>query len=637
MRRWTEEGMVEHFGSLIALVVFQAAITMTALVQSQGLQFYKCTDYETVEAAADTVTSVGAVNPWLVVNLLIAAGCTAAVWLLVKQWNREKLSRLGLPLLLILTIALAAQTISFAAGYCILHGEEMVGLWNRQSKAGIGVSLLLLALSGFGLFRYRERRVYELFPLIQVLAGGAMLAGACLQNFFFCRLHAAPSTLVQSGWHTETRSITTPLLIGMTLLIALELVAALLAYRYRLERVEQLTVPLALLLTVGILYQTFASASGRGLLRHLIFLLLGIGVMLVTMALGTRYADERTVAVLLWAWFGLEALNLVTGVVFQVNGSGSWLLGGSLQPGELTKLMIVVVTGMASHQISSNLKFRRMYFALLFASAAILVIVGDSGNAMIVGAVALYALTFYAWEYVVTAVVASGLLGLFALLLSAVVEVNALEHLKSRITIAFHALDSDVTDQLCRSLLSVMRGGLAGTGVPADGAYRFTLFNYAANTDLVFTGVIAVFGAMMGVVLLAAYCVMLRSCIRSERCYRSRTEYIIASTGGFFLAVQAFFHILGCLNIFPFSGVTLPFLSAGGSSICTNFALVGFLLTSYLPDGAAQRISRHLNALPKALAERLGQLGGVQRLEGYMQQARQWVEQKRNSEKERVE
>jgi len=276
----------------------------------------------------------------------------------------------------------------------------------------------------------------------------------------------------------------------------------------------------------------------------------------------------------------------------EVNGAKLWLhvAGQSFQPAEVAKILIVVFLAayLAEHREVLTVSTKRSMgvwlpsarhlgpLLLMWAlSLVLLVSEKDLGTSL------LFFGTFLIMLYVATGqpgYVASGLV-LFGI--GATGAYVAFSHVQDRIAIWLTPF-ADPTGkgyQLVQSLFALAAGGLSGAGI---GKGLPTRIPYAA-TDFIFTAIAEELGLLGAAALIAAYLVL---CLRGlAAATRARSDMASLVSIGLVttLGLQVFVIVGGVTRLIPLTGITLPFVSYGGSSILANFILLGLLLRASEP------------------------------------------------------
>lgn len=317
--------------------------------------------------------------------------------------------------------------------------------------------------------------------------------------------------------------------------------------------------------------------------RHIAFFLPALAVMIATSFLTPRQARRAALIVLA---ISLVLMLAVLFVGVENNGSRRWLnIGGfSLQPSEFMKPAFVVICAWLFAENSRRTDIPGNVFALILLAivVALLVAEPDFGQTMLV-AVAWGALFFMAglpWFWIV-ALGLAGIGGIFA-------AYTFLPHVAGRID-RFLAPHTGDTFQVDTAMDSIMSGGWLGRG-PGEGTVKRILPD--AHTDFIFAVAAEEFGIIIciALVLVFAFVVIrgLGNSLRSEEAF-SR----LAAAGLVVLfGVQAVINMGVNLSILPAKGMTLPFISYGGSSMIAVAFGMGLILALTRRRPEPQRVSR---------------------------------------------
>ena len=306
-----------------------------------------------------------------------------------------------------------------------------------------------------------------------------------------------------------------------------------------------------------------------------------------------RYLFGVAAVVLLF----LPALPLVGE---RVNGVRLWVDVGPLQfqPGELAKIFLVVFLAgylREKREVLAQGRLKDFGPLLVIWGAAMLVIVqsADLGSALLNFGI------FLAMIYVATGralYVAVGI-GLFAG--GATLLYQALDRVQERVTIWLHpwtdervycALNGELefrqdcaSYQLVKSLYSIANGGFGGTGL-GEGTFRSpdgAELIPALRTDFIYAAIAQEIGLIGAAALLLLFMLFVVRGMRISLRADDGFSKLLAAGLTFGLALQTFIILGGVLRIVPLTGITLPFVSYGGSSIVANFLLLaGLLLVS---------------------------------------------------------
>jgi cell division protein FtsW (lipid II flippase) len=300
----------------------------------------------------------------------------------------------------------------------------------------------------------------------------------------------------------------------------------------------------------------------------------------------------------------LLALPALPGIGETVNGARLWIRVGSIQfqPGEVAKILLIVfLAGYLREKRETLAQGRLKDFGplLLIWGAAMLVLVetNDLGSAL------LYFGIFLALLHVATARLSFAALGGVLFLGGASVVYKAVSHVQERVTIWLHpwtehavycpqtgglALRQDCSSyQLVKSLYSIGNGGFGGTGL---GKGTFVTFSEkgteipiipSLNTDFIYSALAQELGLIGVAGLLLVYMVFVVRGMRIALLAQDGFSKLLAVGLTFGFALQTFIIVGGVLRLIPLTGITLPFVSYGGSSVVANFVLLaGLMLAS---------------------------------------------------------
>jgi cell division protein FtsW len=129
--------------------------------------------------------------------------------------------------------------------------------------------------------------------------------------------------------------------------------------------------------------------------------------------------------------------------------------------------------------------------------------------------------------------------------------------------------------QVVQSLMAIANGGIFGQGI-GQGAPTYIP---VVHSDFVFSALAEEWGLLGVIVLLGGFAILFLRGMRVATLHQSRPFYALLAVGlTASLGVQTLLILSGVLKLFPLTGVTLPFLSYGGSSLVMSFIMVGILL-----------------------------------------------------------
>ena len=313
---------------------------------------------------------------------------------------------------------------------------------------------------------------------------------------------------------------------------------------------------------------------------------LGVAVMASSALAGRSYPRLR--AYKYTAALAAVTLLVATGLFgTTINGARLWftLAGHTVQTTELMKLFLVIflagyLADEANVLASPRLRFGgRTYTALPYLVPlllTLLVAVGALALLRDLGFIALLLLTVIGSLYVATGRRRFVVGGVALLVLTGVAGYLTFGHVHARIDVWLHPYDdaSGAGYQTVQSIYAIQAGGVTGEGLGLGQSDAIP----AASTDYVFSAIAEELGlaGATGIVLL--YVVLLFAGLRIATDARDDYGRLLAASIALLIAIQAAVIIAGNLRLIPTTGITLPFVSYGGSSLLINFALVGLLL-----------------------------------------------------------
>jgi cell division protein FtsW (lipid II flippase) len=329
-----------------------------------------------------------------------------------------------------------------------------------------------------------------------------------------------------------------------------------------------------------------------------------IGVALFALALFGLRRDYRVLEQYKYL-FGISAIVLLflprlPGLGTTVNGARLWVHIGTFtfQPGELAKICLIVF-------LAAYLREKREVLAqgrakdvgpLLVIWGGTMLVLASSND---LGMGLLYFGIFLAMLYIATARLSFMLVGVVLFAVGGVGAYEKIGHVHERVTIWLHpwttqkvfcpstgglALRQDCESyQLVKSLYSIGNGGFGGAGLgkgtftTADG---HALIPYV-NSDFIYSALAQELGLIGVAALLLVFMLFVARGMKIALQADDGFSKLLAAGLTFGFAFQTFIIVGGVLRIIPLTGITLPFVSYGGSSIVANFVLLaGLLLVS---------------------------------------------------------
>ncbi|PPB48832.1 cell division protein [Arthrobacter pityocampae] len=276
----------------------------------------------------------------------------------------------------------------------------------------------------------------------------------------------------------------------------------------------------------------------------------------------------------------------------EINGARIWIsVGiGTFQPGEIAKITLAIFFAgylstnrdlilLAGKKIGP-LQFPR-FRDLAPMAAAWLVSIGVLIFQRDLGSSILFFGLFMVMIYVATSRVSWVLIGLAMIGVGIFVALELFSHVALRFDSWLNAFSPDVYDrvpggshQVVQGLFGLANGGLAGTGL---GAGRPDLVTYA-NSDMIIAALGEELGLIGVVAVVMLYVLLVSRGIRAALGTKDGFGKLLACGLSFTIALQCFVVIGGITRLIPLTGLTTPFMSAGGSSLLANWLIVALIL-----------------------------------------------------------
>lgn len=288
----------------------------------------------------------------------------------------------------------------------------------------------------------------------------------------------------------------------------------------------------------------------------------------------------------------LLIMPLIPGLGRVINGARIWIFIGplSFQPGELAKICLALFFAgyLSTHRDLILLAGRKigplqlprvkdlgpMVIAWL-VSIGVLVMQSDLGSSI------LFFGLFMVMIYVATGRISWIVIGLVMVAVAGVFASQTMSHVALRLNSWLNAFDPDVYDQryggsrqIVQGLFGLSSGGLFGTGI---GNGRPDLVPLA-NSDMIITALGEELGLIGLVAIILLFVILISRGIRAGLGSRDSFGKLLAAGLSFTIGLQCFVVMGGVTLMIPLTGLTTPFMSAGGSSLLSNWIIVALLL-----------------------------------------------------------
>lgn len=314
----------------------------------------------------------------------------------------------------------------------------------------------------------------------------------------------------------------------------------------------------------------------------------GLVIFAATIVLLRDYRPlERYRYTIALAGIVLLLLPRVPGLSAQVNGAylGVRLGPISFQPAELAKICMIVF--LASYlrdtrqvmQQKLRLKDLGPLLVIWGTSMVLLVFIRDLGSSL------MFFGGFLALVYVATNRISLVALGLGMFAAGAVFFASTVSHVKDRIAAWQDPFDPELINaqiggsyQIAQSLFAQADGGLFGTGF-GQAVLEPRGILPAAETDLIYALITNELGLFGAAALIGVYLFIVQRGFKTAMLAEDSFSKLLATGLTAVFALQVFVIVGGVTKLIPLTGVTLPFVSYGGSSVIANFILLALLLT----------------------------------------------------------
>ncbi len=284
------------------------------------------------------------------------------------------------------------------------------------------------------------------------------------------------------------------------------------------------------------------------------------------------------------AGVGFLVITLLFGK--EIHGAKNWLFigGHSIQPSELTKVCFVFAGASTMDRIMQkrNLIMFIVYSAVL---CGLLALMNDFGTALI------FFTAFLSIAYMRSGSVGTIALACSALGFAGVIALKIAPHALARFSSWRHIWEDPLGSgfQQTRSLMCIASGGLLGLGA-GNGWMNYM---FACDTDIIFATVSEEWGLLIALMMVVCIVVLALFCLRSASLGRSSFYTIGACTAASILLIQTILNVMGTIDLLPFTGVTFPFVSNGGSSMISAWALLAFVKAADTRQNASFAIRMH--------------------------------------------
>jgi cell division protein FtsW (lipid II flippase) len=296
---------------------------------------------------------------------------------------------------------------------------------------------------------------------------------------------------------------------------------------------------------------------------------------------------------------GITVLPRVPGIGEQVNGAYLDIHIGSVsfQPAELAKVAIVIF--LASYLrdnrqilVTAGRRVMGLTIPPMKQFGPLLIVWGAAMATLLLtrelGTSLMFYGAFLALLYVATGRLSFPLIGLVLFVLGAWFLIGHVSHVHARVLAWEHPFNETLYNkteggsyQLAQSLFAQADGGLLGTGFDRSllrvGTHGASILP-VPESDMIYAVIVNELGLVGAAALLAVYLLFIARGLKTAVLARDSFSKLLATGLSFIIALQVFVIVGGVTRVIPLTGVTLPFVAYGGSSVVMNFVLVALLL-----------------------------------------------------------
>ena len=360
-------------------------------------------------------------------------------------------------------------------------------------------------------------------------------------------------------------------LLAMICLIAIEWIYLIVFYVAMHRRNFELEVIAFFLCGVGI--ATIGSINPDAAFKQLLMILAGviIFVCLVFIMGNVDFCMKMRLYVAIAA-IALLLLNLV--IAKTTNGARNWIeiAGVTLQPSEFVKIAFVFVGSATLEKIQTS-KNIIAFTGFSVACVGALIIIKDFGTALI------FFITFLIIAFMNSGDIKTIILAVVSAVMGGAIVLKYKAYVKTRFAAYRHVWEHYNERggfQQSRVLIGMASGGLLGLGI-GNGYVRNV---YASTTDIIFGVICEEWGYIFAIALVLSFVCIAVSALVNSIASRSTFYSIGAVAAAGLLLFQCALNIFGITDILPLTGVTLPFVSQGGSSMMSCWGLLAFIKAS---------------------------------------------------------
>lgn len=311
-----------------------------------------------------------------------------------------------------------------------------------------------------------------------------------------------------------------------------------------------------------------------------------VAVIVLVVAVVIDYRDIRTASPVLYAGAVVLLIITLTPLGTEINGSQRWILlaGVQLQPAEFAKIGVLLALAALFHEAKGQPRFIHVAAAVMLTAVPALLVFRqpDLGTSIVffwlLGVVCVVA-GVRLWALIVMGVGAIGTV--VAAVQLGVIQSYQISRLTAFLNLDDPTIAQNAAFQTRQSLIAIGSGQFAGRGL-FQGTQTSLSYVPENHTDFIFTVIGEEFGFVGSTVVLALFFVIVWRGLRIALNAKDLFGTVVAAGIVAMLTLQMFVNIGMTVGIMPVTGLPLPFLSYGGTSLIAWYALVGLLLNIHM-------------------------------------------------------
>lgn len=307
--------------------------------------------------------------------------------------------------------------------------------------------------------------------------------------------------------------------------------------------------------------------------KQLIFYIIGIFIFFMTYAILKLPIKWENLTVF---YFGVAMVLFIITIAFATftHGAKNWIsIGGfSIQPSEFIKvpLAFFIASFYTNYGEYSKKSFGKYYMTIgIYMFILMFFIQRELGTALIFFGIMIISQFVYERDRKLIA------FNILATIMGSILAYFLFSHIRVRVKtwIDPWSVIDDMGYQITQSLFALASGGLFGTGLGLGRPEYIPV----AESDFIFSAICEEYGIFMGIAVVMLFLLLVYRAMKNSLTQQNKFYSILAFCVGSLFALQTFIILGGVLKLIPLTGVTLPFISAGGSSMISGFILLACL------------------------------------------------------------